>query len=164
MENIQKIIIQLKKDKVKFVVIGGIASILYGVDRATFDLDIILYPSITNLSKFIVSISKLGYKNIKIWDKHIGWLDYSNIINIILDDFFTHKTLKFAGDNIIDLDAILVSEDYYNTLIKTTVSLKDGKFYIPSIQELIKMKSKTKRLQDKYDITELEKIIKLRKK
>jgi len=32
----------LKKHNVKYLVIGGIAAILYGVPRATFDLDILI--------------------------------------------------------------------------------------------------------------------------
>ena len=37
-----------QKHMVKYVVIGGIAAILHGVPRATFDLDILIEASLDN--------------------------------------------------------------------------------------------------------------------
>jgi len=38
----------LHKHQVKYVTIGGIAAILYGVPRATFDLDILIEATLMN--------------------------------------------------------------------------------------------------------------------
>ncbi len=39
-----------QKHKVKYVVIGGIAAVLHGVPRATFDLDILIEASRDNVN------------------------------------------------------------------------------------------------------------------
>jgi predicted nucleotidyltransferase len=42
-----------QKHEVKYLVIGGIASILYGVPRATFDLDILIESTLPNAQKLL---------------------------------------------------------------------------------------------------------------
>ena len=49
-----------QKHDVKYVVIGGIASILYGVPRATFDLDILIEPSADNAHRLLESLLECG--------------------------------------------------------------------------------------------------------
>jgi hypothetical protein len=39
LDQLQIVFASLQKHKVKYLVIGGIAAVLYGVPRATFDLD-----------------------------------------------------------------------------------------------------------------------------
>ena len=43
------------KHKVKYIVIGGIAAVLHGVPRATFDLDILIEASAGNAQHFEVN-------------------------------------------------------------------------------------------------------------
>ena len=43
----------LEKHKVKYLVIGGIAAVLYGVPRATFDLDILIEATSKNVQKLL---------------------------------------------------------------------------------------------------------------
>jgi hypothetical protein len=42
--------------EVKYVVIGGIAAVLHGVPRATFDLDILIEPTSTNASRLLAAL------------------------------------------------------------------------------------------------------------
>jgi len=42
-----------QKNEVRYLVIGGIASVLYGVPRATFDLDILIDPTIENAQNLL---------------------------------------------------------------------------------------------------------------
>ena len=42
-----------QKHKVKYVVIGGIAAVLHGVPRATFDLDILIEASTDNVTRLL---------------------------------------------------------------------------------------------------------------
>jgi len=46
--------------EVKYVVIGGIASVLYGVPRATFDLDILIEASKGNAQRLLDALSEAG--------------------------------------------------------------------------------------------------------
>ncbi len=50
------------KHQVKYLVIGGIAAVLYGVPRATFDLDILIEPVQENAERLLEAMieAKLG--------------------------------------------------------------------------------------------------------
>jgi tRNA nucleotidyltransferase/poly(A) polymerase len=50
----------LKEHKVKYLVIGGIAAVLYGVPRATFDLDILIEATPKNVQKLLDALLKAG--------------------------------------------------------------------------------------------------------
>ena len=50
----------LKEYKVKYLVIGGIAAVLYGVPRATFDLDILIQATPKNVRKLLDALLQVG--------------------------------------------------------------------------------------------------------
>jgi hypothetical protein len=52
----------LNEESVKYMVAGGIAVNLYGIERATADIDIILKFDKKNLLKFVKVAKKLGLK------------------------------------------------------------------------------------------------------
>jgi hypothetical protein len=49
-----------QKNDVKYVVIGGIAAVLYGIPRATFDLDILIEPSAENAQRLLRAMMEAG--------------------------------------------------------------------------------------------------------
>jgi len=49
-----------QEHNVKYLVIGGVASILYGVPRATFDLDIFIEATSDNARKLLDALSEAG--------------------------------------------------------------------------------------------------------
>lgn len=51
----------LKKHEVKYVVIGGIASVLHGVPRATFDLDILVEATEENAQRLLDALAEAGF-------------------------------------------------------------------------------------------------------
>ena len=58
----EKLFSALNKKKVKYAVVGGIAVNLYGIERATHDLDLLLAMDEENLLKTILVFKKLGYR------------------------------------------------------------------------------------------------------
>jgi hypothetical protein len=42
------------------LVIGGIAAVLYGVPRATFDLDVLIQPTLENAKRLLQAMSEAG--------------------------------------------------------------------------------------------------------
>jgi hypothetical protein len=46
--------------EVRYVVIGGIAAVLHGVPRATFDLDILIDPTPDNAHRLLDALSRAG--------------------------------------------------------------------------------------------------------
>ena len=50
-----------QEHEVRYLIIGGIASILYGVPRATFDLDILIHPTHKNARKLLDALNDAGF-------------------------------------------------------------------------------------------------------
>ena len=46
--------------EVRYVVLGGIAAVLYGVPRATFDLDILIDPTPENAQRVLAALAQAG--------------------------------------------------------------------------------------------------------
>ena len=51
----------LQEHEVKYLVIGGIASILYGIPRATFDLDILIETTEQNAKRLLEALKAVGF-------------------------------------------------------------------------------------------------------
>ncbi len=50
---LKEILIELSKNNIKYIVFGGVAIVLHGVERMTLDLDLSLQMSEENLRKFL---------------------------------------------------------------------------------------------------------------
>ena len=59
-DHLFEILLALNRLKVKFVVCGGVAAVLLGVERMTVDLDIAIDFKPENVKKFIVAMKQLG--------------------------------------------------------------------------------------------------------
>ena len=53
LNRLRDVFASLEKHDVRYVVIGGIAAVLYGVPRATFDLDILIEATTENARKLL---------------------------------------------------------------------------------------------------------------
>ena len=53
LNRLQSVFASLHRHNVKYVVIGGIAAVLYGVPRATFDLDILIEATLENAQNLL---------------------------------------------------------------------------------------------------------------
>ena len=51
----------LNKHKVKYLIIGGVAAIIYGVPRTTLDIDIIIEPTLRNAGKLLGALKDAGF-------------------------------------------------------------------------------------------------------
>jgi hypothetical protein len=60
LSSIEGIFAALNKAKVKYVLIGGLASVLHGVPRTTIDIDIAVEPKEKNLNALLKALSKVG--------------------------------------------------------------------------------------------------------
>jgi len=61
-ENYLKLYKSLNSYKVKYLVIGGVAVVTYGVPRSTLDLDIFIEATIPNAEKCLKALKKAGFK------------------------------------------------------------------------------------------------------
>jgi hypothetical protein len=60
LNRLQDVFKSFQRHKVRYVVIGGIASVLHGVPRATFDLDILIEATPENTRRLLNSLLSAG--------------------------------------------------------------------------------------------------------
>ncbi len=158
----EEILMAFQEQKVKYVLVGGIAVNLLGSMRSTADLDILVEMSDDNLKKIVTIMKKHGYRvkqpidPMKIADKKIR------------EDWIKNKNMKafnfYKEDELKEVDIIIESPVSFEEARKKPIHIKIGDLILPviSINKLIKMKKTTGRTIDKLDIEELQKIKKLK--
>ena len=60
LDQLQSVFASFQKNDVKYLVIGGIAAVLYGVPRATFDLDVLIEPTRENAERLLSAMIEAG--------------------------------------------------------------------------------------------------------
>ena len=150
----------LNKESVKYMVAGGIAVNLYGIERATADIDIILKLNKKNLLKFIKVAKKLGLKpklplaldDFIDAEKRKGWIaDKGMVVYSLYDAKHPFFLLDIFVEEPFNFDEVYEERkkiEFENTIIP-----------LVPIRVLIAMKEKSDRPQDKADTFYLKKII-----
>lgn len=155
---------EFQKQKVKYVLVGGIAVNLLGSLRNTADMDILVEMSDNNLAKVVGILKKKGY-HVKQPVDPMGLAEKET-----RNDWIKNKHMKafnfYKEDELKEVDIIIETPVSYEKAKRNISHIKSGNLAIPviSIDNLIKMKKNTGRMVDKLDIEQLKKIKKLRKK
>jgi len=161
--HLKTILSALSKNKVKFVVCGGVALVLHGIERLTMDIDISVSMDKENLQTLISTLKEIGMtprapipaeslldpEKRKIMTEEKGALVFT-----FIDTKNPYK----------QVDIFLGKDDLYSYLVKDSVTAKiqDTMIDIISIENLIKMKKEINppREKDILDIKELQKLLK----
>jgi len=61
LNRLQDVFKSFQQHEVRYIVIGGIASVLHGVPRATFDLDILIDPTDDNARRLLSALADAGF-------------------------------------------------------------------------------------------------------
>ena len=149
----------LNKGKVRYLVVGGIAVNLYGIERATADIDLVVDLEENNLQKFIKVMKEHNYKPkipVKLDDftekeKRENWIKEKGMMVFSL----------FDPQNPFFLLGVFVTEPFdFDGVFEARKEMKSGNVKIPviSIGHLVEMKEKTGRPQDVSDVFYLKKI------
>ncbi len=160
----EEILRAFQKQKVKYVLVGGIAVNLLGLMRSTADLDILVEMSDDNLKKIVKILKRRGYR-VKQPVDPMGIADRKT-----REDWIKNKHMKafnfYKEDELKEVDIIIESPVSFKEAQKSAIFIRVGDFRLPviSIDKLIKMKRKAGRAVDKLDIEELKKIKRIRKK
>ncbi|MBL7197366.1 MAG: hypothetical protein ISS47_04655 [Candidatus Omnitrophica bacterium] len=155
---------EFQRQKVKYVLVGGIAVNLLGSLRNTADLDILVDMTDNNLRKVVTILKKRGYK-VKQPVDPMGIADKKTRKNWINKKRM--KAFNFYKENELkEVDIIIESPVSFEEAKKSAIHIKSDDIALPviSIDNLIKMKRNTGRKLDKMDIEDLKKIKKLKKK
>lgn len=150
---------ELNKQRIRYIVVGGMAVNLHGIPRATYDIDLLLCLEDGNLKKFLSLLKRWDFKP----RVPVDIMDFANQKK--RDDWIKNKNMK--AFNLINPDWVIRQIDI---IIDSPVTYEEAKnnveiidfqgTQIPviSIVDLILMKNKTGREQDKSDIKHLKKI------
>ena len=160
----EEILRAFQKQKVKYVLVGGVAVNLLGSMRSTADLDILVEMGDDNLKKIVKILKSRGYRvkqpvdPMRIADKKTreGWIKNKHM-----------KAFNFyKEDELKEVDIIVESQVSFKEAKKGAILVKVDDLTLPviSIDKLIKMKKEAGRTVDKLDIEELKKIKRLRKR
>jgi hypothetical protein len=161
MELFRKLFASLNRGSVKYMIAGGVAVNLYGIERSTADIDIVLKLEKTNVLKFVKLAKRLGLKPkvpVKLDDfadpeKRDSWISEKGMAVFGLYD---PKTPFFLID-------IFVEDPFdFDEVYRRRKKIRSEVAVIPvvPIQELILMKEKSNRPQDRADVFHLRKIMK----
>ena len=145
--------------KIKYIVVGGMAVNFYGIPRMTYDIDLLLYLEDKNLKKFLNLMKEWGF-NPKVPVEIMDFADKDK-----REDRIKNKNMKaFNLVNpewaVSEIGIIINTPIDYKNAIKNVWYNNFQSISIPtiSIDDLIKMKKASNRLQDNKDIINLKKI------
>ena len=123
-----------QEHNVNYLVIGGIAAILYGVPRATFDLDILIEKSEENVGRLLEALIAAGITSAELTD---------------VDGILHHEISIFKDQVRIDVQTQtpgLVFEDAWKR--RTIMQYRGQEFYVVSKDDLIASKKASARPVD----------------
>lgn len=133
-----KVIKLLNKHRIKYLLIGGFAVVLYGVPRSTFDIDIAISTDPGSISKATSLLSGLGFAEKETLEGGVRLTDGNVEIDLMFIESYKfnffyeyHKELPYKG-----------------TVIK-----------MPNIMDLIRMKESSSREKDRQDARHLRLIL-----
>ncbi|HEX2787033.1 MAG TPA: DUF6036 family nucleotidyltransferase [Ignavibacteria bacterium] len=163
-KNLFTLLEELAKSNVKFVVCGGIACVLHGVNRVTLDIDILADMDEVNLKKIIDIAHSYGLKP-RIPEPVENFLDESKRNKWVEEKNALVYTF-FSDDGKIQLDVFLKYPINYKDAFKKAdkIEYRNLDLYVTSIEDLLFAKKNVlpPRHKDLQDIEELEKIYKSR--
>ena len=127
---------------VKYVGIGGIASVLHGVPRATFDLDILIEATPQNVQSLLDALTHAGF----------GTASLTSVQEILANEITIFK------DRVrIDVQTSTPGLDFKTAWDKrVTMNYSGQEFYVLSKEDLISSKRAAGRKVDLEDVRLLE--------
>jgi len=142
LNRLKEVFKSFQKHDVKYVVIGGIASILYGVPRATFDLDILIEPTTDNGRRLLEALLESG----------IGTASLTTVEKLLENEITVFKDIVRI-DVQTSTPGVIFKEAWER---KVAMKYQDQEFYVLSKADLIKSKRASGRDVDLDDVRLIE--------
>ena len=131
-----------QKYKVKYLVIGGIAAVLHGVPRATFDLDILIEASSENSQRLLDALTAANFATATL---------------ITADELLAHEITIFRDRVRIDVQTSTPGIKFEEAWQQRVVMTYQGQeFYVASKEDVILSKRAAGRDKDLEDVRMLE--------
>lgn len=148
---------KLNDEHIRYIVAGGVAVNLHGIPRMTYDIDLLIDFEDNNLKKFLGLLSEWGFKP----KAPVALMDFAR--KDMRSEWIKQKHMKaFHLINpkwaISEIDVIIDAPVDYTKAEKRVkhITVRDVTIPALSISDLIKMKRKADRKQDRADIKYLE--------
>ncbi|MBF0386763.1 MAG: hypothetical protein HQL20_02770 [Candidatus Omnitrophica bacterium] len=160
----EKLLRELYRAKVPYLVVGGMAVNLHGYDRSTGDLDIMVSLKTADVKRLVKAIKVIGFKPrlpVSLDDfadpkKRRVWIEEKNMLVFSV----YNPALEFEHVDILIADDINFNQAYDR---REDIKAGDTVISVVSIPDLIRMKKKAGRKTDKIDIEALEAIARIRR-
>ena len=151
---------ELNRQKIDYLVVGGLAVNFHGVPRMTYDIDLMILLEPQNILRLVDKLVAWGYqpkipvdpKDLADDDKRAGWIREKNMTAF---NFYNEEQV------LREIDLLISSPIPYSELKESAVivQLQEEKIPVVSIQNLMKLKRHSGRKQDVSDIESLTKIL-----
>jgi predicted nucleotidyltransferase len=155
----QRLFAALAEHRVRYLLVGGLAVNIHGIPRMTMDVDVIIALDPQNVDHFIAAAEELGLHPVlpvrlaELGDpaKRKEWVEQRNLIA------FAPRGGEAAVPTV---DLMLGVEPQFEPAYRRRVvrDLDGIAIDVASIPDLIAMKGKSGREQDRYDIEHLRKL------
>ena len=132
----------LREHDVRYAVLGGIASVLHGVPRATFDLDILIDPTQENAQSLLDALLGAGLVTAEMTD-----------VSAVLANEITVFNDRVRIDVQTSTPGLSFADAWAN---RVTMTYDDQEFYVVSKADLIASKRASGRPVDLEDVAQLE--------
>lgn len=159
-DNLISLLKELSKANVQYVICGGVACVLHGVERATYDIDLSVSFEKSNLEKIVEVAKRFNLKpripepveNLFDEKKRKEWFEEKGAL-----------VYTFVSNNTpLQLDIFLSYPKSYEELFENSeeINIDDVKIKVSSINDLLFVKKLIEPLRDKdiIDLKELERI------
>jgi hypothetical protein len=141
---------------VRFVVAGGAAMVLHGIQRLTLDLDIAVSPDQTNLRRFIATLNQLKFiPRAPVPAETI--LHRERIEKLIQEKNALVFTFWCPGDPYKQIDMFLTRENSFDGLVSDarTLTVCGRTVLVASRRKLIEMKRRVDPIRDQ-DLSDIQ--------
>ena len=142
LNRLQGVFASFQSHNVRYVVIGGIAAVLHGVPRATFDLDILIEPSLDNARQLLAALEAAGFGTATLTTP---------------EDMLAHELTVFNDRVRIDVQTytpgLLFQDAWAN---RQEMAYNEQVFLVASLGDLIASKRAAGRARDLEDVRLLE--------
>lgn len=138
----------LEKEKVDYVLIGGLAVVLHGLPRFTHDIDIFIKESTENISRLKKALYRI--------------YDDKNIEEITAEELDRYAVIRYAAADGLSIDIISkIGEVFsYKDLEFEIMNVKGHTLRVATPATLFMLKKNTVRPIDKEDVQFLKQLIK----
>ena len=142
LNRLQGVFASFRSHDVRYVVIGGIAAVLHGVPRATFDLDILVEASPGNASRLLEALLEAGFGTASLTTP---------------EDLLAHEITVFNDRVRIDVQTSTPGLSFEEAWSRRLTMTYDGQdFFVVSRPDLVASKRAAGHARDLEDVSLLE--------